>query len=279
MPLVQVNGIQLHYEIKGSGAPLVLIHGLGSSSADWEPQIQHFAQHYQVIAPDLRGHARSQQPPGPYSIPLFAADIAALLKALSIESAHITGISLGGAIAFQFALDHPAMVRTLTIVNSGPEMILRTLGQKLMIWQRLAIIRLLGLPRMGKILGQRLFPTPESAAARQGVVERFKANQRAPYLASLRSLIGWSVSERLGHISCPTLVIAADQDYSPVALKEAYVAKMPDARLEVIADSRHAVPMERPEEFNRALGTFLSKASSAGTAVAGTAGRQTLPVA
>lgn len=258
MPLAQVNGIQLHYQVEGSGTPLVLIHGLGSSSADWDAQIRHFARRYQVIAPDLRGHARSQQPPGPYSIKLFAADIAALLKSLAIESAHVVGISLGGAVAFQLAVDAPALTKTLTIVNSAPEMILRTFAQKFAIWQRLAIVRLLGLPRMAAILGERLFPSAEHAAARNIFVERFKNNKREPYLASLQALIGWSVTEQLNKITCPTLIIAADQDYTPVALKEDYVAKLPNARLEVIADSRHAVPMERPEEFNRVLAGFLS---------------------
>jgi pimeloyl-ACP methyl ester carboxylesterase len=279
MPLAQVNGIQMHYELAGSGTPLLLIHGLGSSSADWDAQIQHFAQRYQVIAPDLRGHARSSLPPGPYSIKLFAADIAALLKSLAIEPAHIVGISLGGAVAFQLALDAPALTRTLTIVNSAPEMILRTFGQKFAIWQRLAIVRLLGLPRMAAILGERLFPSAEHAAARTVFVERFKNNKREPYLASLRALIGWSVAEQLSKITCPTLVIAADQDYTPIALKEDYVAKLPNARLAVIPDSRHAVPMERPEEFNRVLGKFLSSSDSMQDSSSELLRQRTIPIA
>ncbi len=258
MPVATVNHIRMHFEDAGQGAPLLLIHGLGSSAADWADQIQHFSRTYRVIAPDLRGHGATEQLAGPYSISLFAADMAALLKSQRIDSAHVVGISLGGAIAFQFAADQPALTRTLTIVNSGPEMILRTFGQKLMIWQRLVIVRLLGLPRMGNILVKRLFPDPASAAVRAGFAERFAKNRLAPYLASLHALIGWSVSARLGEIRCPTLVIAADQDYSPVALKQDYVAKMPNARLVVIPDSRHAVPMERPAEFNRVLEEFLS---------------------
>lgn len=263
MPTAQINGIPMHYQIAGAehgeSTPLLLIHGLGSSSADWQSQLLHYGQQYRVIAPDLRGHGRSGQPPGPYRISQFSDDIAALLQALGVASAHIVGISLGGAVAFQFALDHPARVSTLTIVNSAPEMILRRVSEKLAIWQRLAIIRLLGLPRMGRVLATRLFPKPEHAGLREGFATRFASNQRAPYLASLRALIGWSVSARLDQISCPTLVICADQDYTPVALKQAYTARLANARLVVIADSHHALPMEQPEAFNRVLGEFLSE--------------------
>ncbi len=120
MPTTLSNGIKLYYEVNGTGQPLVLIHGLGSSTRDWEVQVREFSKTYQVVAFDLRGHGRSDKPAGPYTIPLFAADTAGLLKALGIQSAHIVGISLGGSVAFQFAVDCPAMVKTLTIVNSAP---------------------------------------------------------------------------------------------------------------------------------------------------------------
>jgi Predicted hydrolases or acyltransferases (alpha/beta hydrolase superfamily) len=75
----------------------------------------------------------------------------------------------------------------------------------------------------------------------------------------MRALVGWSVADRLGDIRCPTLVIASDQDYTPVSAKEAYVARMPNARLVVIPDAHHAVTVERPEEFNQALLDFLAQ--------------------
>ena len=115
-----VNDIQLYYEITGQGQPLLFIHGLGSSTRDWEAQVSPFAANYQVITFDLRGHGRSDKPPGPYTLPLFTADTAGLLKALGLDAAHVVGISLGGGIAFQLALDYPELVKTLTIVNSAP---------------------------------------------------------------------------------------------------------------------------------------------------------------
>jgi 3-oxoadipate enol-lactonase len=91
-------------------------------------------------------------------------------------------------------------------------------------------------------------------------VERFAQNRRGPYLSSLRSLIGWSVDSKLGTIQVPTLVVAADQDYTPVAFKEAYAAKLSKARVAVVRNSRHATPVDQPEALNRLLVEFLGAA-------------------
>jgi pimeloyl-ACP methyl ester carboxylesterase len=257
MTIIRANNIDLYYESSGSGTALLFIHGLGSSAADWEFQAPAFAKQYRVIAPDLRGHWRSSKPAGPYSMSQFAADLSALLKQLGTGPAHVVGHSLGGGIAFQLALDAPELVRSLTIVNSGPEMILRSFAQKFAIAQRFAIIKLFGLQAFGRTLASRLFPDHGQEPLKSTLVERFRHNQREPYLDSLRAFVGWSVTGRLDEIRCPTLVISGDQDYSPVAAKEAYVAMLPNARLAVVAHSRHVTPQDQPAEFNRILMEFL----------------------
>lgn len=259
MSKLHVRDIDLYYEIAGQGQPILFIHGLGSSSRDWEPQVAFFAKHYQVVTFDVRGHGQSGKPPGPYSIPLFATDTAELIKSLGIAPAHIIGISMGGMIAFQLAVSAPDLVRSLVIVNSGPEFILRTFKERIGGLQRLLIVRLLGMRKMGQVLSKRLFPKPEHKELRRVFVERWAENDRRAYSDAMRAIVGWSVSDRLGDIRSPTLVIAADEDYAPVSLKEAYIAKMPQAELVVIADSRHATPAERPEQFNEALMAFLSR--------------------
>lgn len=259
MSKLHVRDIDLYYEIAGQGQPILFIHGLGSSSRDWEPQVAFFAKHYQVVTFDVRGHGQSGKPPGPYSIPLFATDTAELIKSLGIAPAHVVGISMGGMIAFQLAVSAADLVRSLVIVNSGPEFILRTFKERIGGLQRLLIVRLLGMRKMGQVLSKRLFPKPEHEELRRVFVERWAENDRRAYSDAMRAIVGWSVSDRLGDIRSPTLVITADEDYAPVSLKEAYVAKIPQAELVVIADSRHATPAERPEQFNEALMAFLSK--------------------
>jgi 3-oxoadipate enol-lactonase len=257
MPTLQANDITLYYEEHGDGAPVVFLHGLGSSVRDWEHQVPVLAKEFQVLTCDLRGHGRSDRPPGPYSPGLFAADVASLLRALDVGSVHVVGLSLGGAVALQLALDAPSLVRSLVIVNSAPEFIVRTTGDRLRLFERLGLVRLLGMRAMGAVLSRKLFPNPEHALLRKTFRARFAQNDRRAYLDSLRALVGWSVTARLGEIACPTLIVTSDHDYTPVAAKEAYAARIPRAQVKVISDARHAVPVERPEEFNAAVLEFI----------------------
>jgi pimeloyl-ACP methyl ester carboxylesterase len=94
---------------------------------------------------------------------------------------------------------------------------------------------------------------------RRTFVERWAENDPQAYIASTRSLLGWNVLDQIGSIHCPTLVIAADQDYSPVAVKESYVKLMPNAELVIIPDAHHALPIEKPDAFNRVLAAFLAR--------------------
>lgn len=263
MPRQPIGAITLHYETAGTGPPLLFIHGLGSSSRDWERQIAAFARRHRVIAVDLRGHGQSDKPPGPYSITLFASDITALLIALNATPAHIVGHSLGGMIAFELAVQTPELVQSLVIVNSAPEAPSSTLRERLRLaiafLQRWLTVRLFGMRKMGELLAVRLFPKPEQADLRRAMIERWAANDRRAYMAATRALLGWSVADRLAAIACPTLVIAAEEDYTSIDFKAAYVAKMPNAELVTIKDSRHFTPVDQTEAFNTALFSFLER--------------------
>lgn len=259
MSTLRIGDIELYYEITGQGQPLIFIHGLGSSARDWELQVAFFSRDFQVVTYDVRGHGRSDKPPGPYSVQLFADDTAELIRSLGIAPAHVVGISMGGMIAFQLAVDAPELVRSLVIVNSAPELIFHSIRDRLQFSQRLLIVRMLGMRQMGAVLSARLFPKPDHQELRRTLVERWAQNDKRAYLDSLRALVGWSVSEGLGDIETPTLVIAADEDYTPVSAKEAYVWKMPHSELVVITDSRHATPAEQPEAFNSTVAEFLAR--------------------
>nr|WP_024307279.1 MULTISPECIES: alpha/beta hydrolase [unclassified Pseudomonas] len=262
MPYFDNDGCQLHYEDYGHGAPLLLVHGLGSSTRDWEYQIPVLAQHYRVIALDVRGHGRSDKPRGAYHIADFADDVAALIEYLQLPPVHLVGISMGGMIGFQLGVDRPELLRSLTIVNSGPEVKAKSLGDWLEIAKRWTLSRLLSLETIAKALAKLLFPKPEQAELRHKVEERWPQNDKRAYLASLDAIIGWGVRERLKRITCPTLVISADRDYTPVERKREYVAEMPNARLLVIENSRHATPLDQPERFNSALLAFLGETAN-----------------
>jgi pimeloyl-ACP methyl ester carboxylesterase len=257
------DGCQLHYEEYGKGAPVLLVHGLGSSTRDWEYQIPELAAHYRVIALDIRGHGRSDKPRERYSIAGFAEDVRALIEHLGLDRVHLVGISMGGMIGFQLGVDHPELLKSLCIVNSGPEVKAKSPLEYLEIAKRWGLSRLFSLETIAKVLGNLLFPKPEQAELRRKIEERWPQNDKRAYLASLDAIIGWGVRERLERITCPTLVITADHDYTPIAQKEAYVKEMPDARLLVIEDSRHATPLDQPQRFNSSLLAFLEEVEQA----------------
>jgi len=235
----------------------LLIHGLGSSSQDWEMQLPEFSNHFQVISIDLRGHGQSSKAPGPYSIPLFAEDTVKLIRALKLSSVHLLGISLGGMVAFQLVLDYPEVIRSLIIVNSVPELIAHNLNDRISYWKRILITKLFGMERMGQVLAEQFFLEPEQEGIREVFIQHWAENHKGSYLASLKAAFGWSVMGHLGEIQAPTLVIGAEDDYFSNAEKERYTRLMPNAELVVVEDSRHALPAEKPAEFNQIVLSFL----------------------
>ncbi len=260
--MIRLGDLNVHYEQRGHGDPVLLIHGLGSSTEDWEPQVAALEEKYTVITYDVRGHGRTEKPGGKYTMKQFAGDAAALIQQLKLGKVHVMGLSMGGMIAFQLVADHPELVRSLIIVNSGPEMILRTWKEKMAIAQRRLIVRWMGMRKWGEVLSTRLLPLPEHGALRATFIERWARNDKAAYLRALNALVGWSVSAKLSGITCPVLVVGADQDYTPVAFKQAYTSQIPNAKLVVIPDSRHMMPVERPELFHAAILPFLSAAGA-----------------
>ena len=120
MATVNVNDCKIYYEIHGEGAPLVLIMGLRRNVEWWYRQIPSLSRQFQVIAFDNRGAGRSDKPDMEYSIRLFADDTAGLMDALNISKARILGISMGGYIAQELALNYPAKVHSLLLGCTGP---------------------------------------------------------------------------------------------------------------------------------------------------------------
>lgn len=257
MSMVHLETVSLYYEEQGEGEPLLLLHGLGSDGRSWAYQRDVFAEQFRVIVVDVRGHGRSAKPPGPYSVPQFAADIYALLDHLKIDRFHLVGLSMGGMIGFQMAVDQPDRFKSLTVINSGPELVPQTWPERWQVLQRRLALRLSSMEKIGEFIGGRLFPEPHQAEYRAQFVQQMRENDPKAYRAATNALIGWSVRQRLSRIQCPVLVVSSDMDYTPVASKEAYVREIPTARLHVIHNSRHATPIDQPEALNTAVRHFL----------------------
>jgi pimeloyl-ACP methyl ester carboxylesterase len=271
MPSLTLPDAELHYETDGAGPPLVLLHGLGGSSADWAPQVAAFRDRFRVITVDTRGCGRSRasaHPHGPFTLAQLAADLQALLEHLDAPPAHVLGWSMGGMIALQLAVDAPQRVRSLVIVNSGPDWTPKTELQRVALQMRGVVTALVGPGAMARVLAPRLFPRPEQAALRRQYVDRMQRNDKRTYAALLSAFLGWSVADRLPTLTAPTLVVASDGDYTSVESKEAWARTMPDAELVVLRDARHALPLEAPDRLNAAVATFLGRFASGARASA-----------
>ncbi len=264
MAYLQVGDVALYYERVGQGEPVVFIHGLGSSARGWAFQVPFFSQEYQVVVLDVRGHGRSEKPPGPYSIPQSAEDVAGLIERLGTIPAHVVGLSMGGMIGLQLAVAHPELVRTLVVVNSVPHMVLRNWRGRFQIWRRLLVTPLFGRRRVGEVLGQWLFPRPEQGESRELFVQRWEERDPRAYSETLRGMVGWNVEEQLGTITCPVLVVGGDGDYTPTEIKAAYAQRIPQGEMVVIEDSQHETPLDQPEKFNRTVRAFLQRFSGQG---------------
>jgi 3-oxoadipate enol-lactonase len=261
MGVLRVDGARLYYQLAGAGEPLVLLHGLGASSADWEYQVPELAQHFQVIVPDFRGHGASDRA-GDYRVERFARDTWLLLDRLRVRAPILVGHSMGGAVAMQMALDRPGTVPSLVLANTLPSFLTDTAGKRAMLWLRLLLMGLLGPRRMSEILTRRLYPHPHQAKLRAKIARRNARNDRSVYLATIRALTRWSVRDRLGELTLPVLLVASEQDYfeGPEVLR--FLAALPDARLREFAGARHGLPLEQPEQFNRAVLEFLRPAAA-----------------
>ncbi|WP_428265191.1 alpha/beta fold hydrolase [Haliangium sp.] len=272
MAVIRINGTDIAYDDVGHGPPVLLIHGLGSNRASWRFQVPALAEHYRVIRLDLRGHGDSGRPRDGFSVPAMSEDTAAFVRALGLDAVHLVGLSLGGMIGFQLAVDHPSLVRSMVIVNSGPEVVAQSFRERRLLATRLVLTRLLGPARLARLVARRLFPHPAQDDLRRELIASVASVDRGSYYALTRAIFGWGVGDRLDQVRCPVLAVTGDRDYTPVERKEAYVRRLADARLVVIPDSGHATPIDRPGPFNECLCDFLAAVTGVGAGMDRSAG-------
>lgn len=254
-----LDAVDLAYTELGSGQPLVLIHGLGGAQDNWQLQVPAFAPFYRVITLDLRGHGQSPKPRGPYRMSQLAADVAMLLMRLKARPAHVIGLSLGGAVALQLAIDEPDLVASLVLVNTLPRFISSQWRQRLQGARRFLDAYLGGMDKVADQVAARLFPAVQQTPLRLEAASRLALNDPASYRASLWAVARFDVTFLLDLITCPVLVIAGEQDTTlPLEAKRRLAKQLPRARFLVIPQSGHATPIDQPEAFNAAVLAFLN---------------------
>lgn len=254
---------RLHHEVHNPIAArpsVVFLHGLGSSSADWALQVPVFAARCRVVTVDLPAHGRSPVPAGRLRIEDMAAEVAALLRALDEPPAHLVALSLGGCVALALALDHPACVRSLTLVNSFARLRPAGLRGAWRLAQRLGLLAAAPMPAVARLVAGGLFPRPEQRPYYEEAVARLGRNSRRSYLSAMQAAARFNALGRLADIRAPTLIVVGDRDQTvPRSATLALQRGIPGARLRVIADSGHATPYDQAEVFNTLVAEFLSE--------------------
>lgn len=237
------------FEAGTAEPPLVLIHGSDASARDWEYVIPAFAQRRRVIAPSLRGHGRSPCGRG-YTVPEMAADVWALLDRLGVERFDLVGHSMGGAVAQQMAVDGPERVCRAVFANTLPSFVTDTRAKRMLYWSRAVLMLLLGPQRLTRALARWAFPDDAAAALRARVIDHGgAAHNRCVYLRSVHALRRWQVTDRLGEIRCPVLVIMSEHDYFSVAEGERFAAALPVAVFTLMVSGYHQLPLQFPARF------------------------------
>jgi 3-oxoadipate enol-lactonase len=266
--LIKANGIQMNYELSGKtkASVVILSHSLGCSLGMWDPQMDALGPHFQILRYDIRGHGRSEVPPGPYTPELLAKDAIALLDALEIDKVHWVGLSMGGMIGQAVALNHSDRLKSLTLCDTTaaipPE------AQPL--WQeRIDAVRRKGIESQMEPTMERYFTLSflKSNPPMLGVIRKqFLATPAEGYLGCVEAIRRLNFLDRLSKIKIPTLIMVGEDDPgTPISASQAIHKKISNSKLVIIQSARHLPNVEQSEIFNTNLLTFLKSLSPIGT--------------
>ena len=259
---INANGIDINYQIEGEGPLVTFSHSLACSLAMWDEQVAALRGRYRVLRYDTRGHGGTSAPAGAYSLEQLAADLHALLGALGITETHFVGLSMGGMIGQVYALQHPQTVKSLVLCDTTSRYPAAAGG----IWEeRIRTTEAKGMaPHAEPTLG-RWFTAP-FRARRKDMMARVGAliasTPPQGYIGCCHAIPKINVTDRLGGVTCPALVIVGEEDPgTPVEMARDIHAALPAAELAILRSASHLSNLEQPEEFNRVLLRFLDKTS------------------
>ncbi len=254
---VTIGTIKTTFLLSGSGEPVILLHGAGAGAVTWYPSIFTISKNFQVVAPDIIGYGESDKPDAPYNRPYFSKWLKDFLKELKISKAHIVGLSQGGAIALQFAIDNPDMVNKLVLVDAAG------LGAKVSFWPLMGTIWMNSFPssmanrfNSRYILDKPINRDPNHSSYSIAVL-KYKGGKNA-FKQGRGTAVSKISEELLKQIENKTLIIWGENDkLFDVEYGEAAVKIIPNAKLHIIPDAGHLPLMDQPEIFNKILEDFL----------------------
>jgi pimeloyl-ACP methyl ester carboxylesterase len=249
MPKINRDGVNIYYEVHGSGPPLLLTHGYSSTSGMWQGQIEALSRNYKLILWDMRGHGQSDYPsdPAAYSEALTIGDIAALLDEVGAKTAIVGGLSLGGYMSLAFYRAHPDRVRALLIIDTGPGF---KKDEAREVWNKRS-------HDTGDRFDREGLDVLKSGSRERSSVTHRDATGLAHAARGMLTQRNARVIESLPNIQVPSLVVVGADDTPFLAASEYMAAKIPGAQKVVVPAAGHAVNIDQPQAFIDAVLPFL----------------------
>ncbi len=259
---VRAGDITVAYDVVGpEGAPwLTFANSIASDRGMWRPQVAALADRYRVLTFDARGHGESQATAPPYSFDQLVGDLIALWDALGVGKSHLVGLSLGGMVAVGAALAHPGRITSLVVANSmmeRSELFVKSWNDRIELARSQGIDAVVA-PTIARWLTPAFVETqPLAAEAVRAMIRRTSIDG---FIGAAEALKTLDYRRRLPEIRLPTLFIAGTEDVAcPVAGIRADCALVPGAEYAEIAGAAHISSIERPEDFSRAVATFIAR--------------------
>jgi pimeloyl-ACP methyl ester carboxylesterase len=258
MAFLENQGARIYWDEQGRGEPVLLIMGLGYPSNLWHRTRPALNERYRTIALDNRGSGQSEAPSGPYPIALMAADAAAALDAAGLERAHIFGLSMGGMIAQEFALQYPWRVRSLILGCTSPGGPHAVRAEKHV--TEILMARNLTPEEAAKAMLPYVYDagTPSERIEEDLSIRRKWFPRPEAYMAQLQGILAWEAYSRLEKIAAPTLVIHGRSDQLvPAGNGELIATRIPGAELVMLPHASHIFTTDQPEASLKAILGFL----------------------
>jgi len=267
MQRARINGIELAYELRGSGSPLVMIHGAQGDQTMFTDLAGRFADKFHVLTFDQRGSGLSEKPHTAYSIALLADDTAALMDHVEFSAAHVIGVSMGGTIAQELVLRHPAKVRSLILgctTPGGPKAI-RIGGSA---FAAAYSTQAMSAEERGRALAEAAFTKGYIEHHPEIIPAMIEARRQRPLdpvalKGRMNAVLTHDAYERLPQITCPTLVITGKDDALVAWQNSQLLAeRIPGARLVLLEPAGHCFWLEQPQQSRDAMVQFLDSVSA-----------------
>jgi pimeloyl-ACP methyl ester carboxylesterase len=259
MPFAEHQGTKLYWDEEGSGDPLLLIMGLSYPSYMWHRSRPILAKYFRTIALDNRGVGQSDVPPGAYPIALMAADAAAVLDAAGADSAHVFGVSMGGMIAQEFALQYSNRVRSLILGCTSPG------GPNAVLAEPAALQVLTRQGMTPEEARDAILPfLYDAATSADRIAEDMAIRMKwfpSPqgYFGQLQGIFGWQAYDRISQINAPALIVHGEADrLIPPANAHLIAERIRGSQLVLIPNAGHIFETDQPATSQNAILSFLN---------------------